>query len=548
MEKVLVIGHRNPDTDAICSAICYAYYKNRRSKNSGGIEYVPYRAGSINEETKYVLERFGIESPEYITDVATQVKDIEIVKTPGVSRTISLKKAWALMRELNVYTLPVVRSGKLEGVITTEDIAKAYMDVYDNAILSTAHTKFQNVIETVEGRVLAGNPEKYFTKGKCVIASTMPEILQNYIEKDDLVILGNRTENQLLALEKQAECMIICDGAKVEDQVLERADAQDCVVISTNNDAFTVARLINQSMPISYFMKREGLVFFHDDDFTEDIRAVMAKKRYRDFPILDKHSNYLGMMSRRDLLNARKKKIILVDHNELTQAVDGLGDAEIIEIIDHHRLGSIETVSPLFYRAQPLGCTATIIYQMMMENDVPIPPNIAGLMLSAIISDTLMYRSPTCTQYDKEAAENLALIAGVDVVKHAEEMFKAGSNMKNKSAEEIFYQDFKKFTVEGTSFGIGQITAMTDEELATAKDKVVNYLDHAYKELGVGSVYLLLTNIYKETSEVVFAGDEADRILMEAFHYQRDQGPLVLPGVVSRKKQFLPEIMKAVRS
>lgn len=544
--KVYVIGHRNPDTDSVCSAIAYAYFKNQTATDD--IEYIPMRAGAINEETKYVLSRFGVESPSYVADVSTQIQDIEIRKTEGVSRTISLKKAWNLLKNQSVYTLPIVRSGKLEGIISTEDVAKAYMDVYDSTILSTAHTKYVNIVETLEGSMVEGNPEAYFIKGKVLIAAANPDVMEGYIKPGDLVILGNRYESQLCAIEMNAGCIVICEGAGVSKTIRRMAAEHECTIICSPHDTFTVARLINQSMPISYFMKREDLTTFQLDDFTYDVKTVMAKKRYRDFPILDKKHNYIGMMSRRNLLNARKKQVILVDHNEKTQAVDGLDNAQIVEIIDHHRLGNVETVNPVYFRNQPLGCTATIVYQMYVENGIEIPEHIAGLLLSAILSDTLMFRSPTCTEVDRKAAEKLSAIVKEKPEELALLMFRAGSNLSGKSPEEIFYQDFKKFTVGGTSFGISQISSMTADEIVELKSILAPYLDKAVTELGVDATFIMLTNILEESSEIMCAGAEGERLATEAFGYDKKNKTVVLPGVVSRKKQLLPKLMNVIQN
>ncbi len=545
-KKTFVIGHKNPDTDSVCSAIAYAYLKNQLAEE--GEQFIPKRAGEINEETRYVLKRFGMKAPDYISDVSTQVRDIEIRKTKGVSRTISLKEAWNLMKENGSVTLPIIRSKHLEGVITTEDIAKAYMDVYDNTILSMAHTKFSNIVRTLDAQLIVGDQEAYFTKGKVLIAAANPDIMEEYIEPGDLVILGNRYETQLCAIEMQAGCIVVCDGVKVSKTIQNLAAEHNCTVIGTPHDTFTVARLINQSMPISYFMCREDLITFTLEDFTETVKNVMAKKRHRYFPILNKKGEYIGMMSRRNLLNAERKQIILVDHNEKNQAVDGIEEAQIVEIIDHHRLGTVETMTPIYMRNQPLGCTATIIYQMFQEKGIAIPPEIASLLVSAIISDTLMFRSPTCTQVDRQAAEALAKIAGVEITELAEQMFKAGSNLSSKSAEEIFYQDFKKFSMDGLNFGIGQISFVSREEQEAIKKKMREYLDHAGKIDDIDTIYFMLTNILDETSEIIYVGDQAEALLEEAFGKKSENGQLVLEGVVSRKKQFLPKLMAAIQN
>lgn len=542
--SVFVVGHKNPDTDSICSAIAYAYLKNQ----SGNKNYVPKRAGEINEETRYVLKKFKMTIPGYITDVRSQVKDIEIRETKGVDRTISLKKAWSLMKELNVVTLPITKHGRLEGVITTEDIAEAYMDVYDSNILSTAHTKFRNIVETLDGKMIVGDEQQYYVKGKVLIAAANPDLMENYIEENDLVILGNRYESQLCAIEMKAGCIVVCDGADVSLTIRKLAEENNCTVISSPHDTYTVARLINQSMAISYFMSREDLITFKTDEFVDDIKSVMAKKRFRDFPILNKKGQYIGMISRRNLLSAAKKEIILVDHNEKGQAVDGIEEAEILEIIDHHRLGAIETMSPVFFRNQPLGCTATIIYQLFREKNQQVPENIAGILCAAILSDTLMYRSPTCTDVDRQAAEELAKIAGINVETFATEMFKAGSNLKRKSAEEIFYQDFKKFSLEGVNLGVGQINSMTAEELQVIKNKLTGYLERAYLEHGVEIIYFMLTNILEESTEIICAGENSVELLEETFDVAAKDGSVTVKGMVSRKKQLIPAIMETLSS
>lgn len=540
--KIYVIGHKNPDTDSICSAIAYAYLKNQ----SGSGEYVASRAGQINEETQFVLNYFNADIPEYVNDIRTRVKDIEIRETEGVRREISLRKAWTLMKELNVVTLPVTRNGRLEGVITTEDIAEAYMNVGDSSMLSLAHTEFTNIVETLEGEMVCGNIDEYYTKGKVLVAAANTDIMKQHIEEGDLIITGDRYEAQKCAIESGAGCLIICLGTKIHEEIIELAGEKNCSIISTPFDTFTVARLITQSMPISYFMCRDNVVAFRTDAFTDDIRSTMAKLRHRDFPIQDKKGKYIGMISRRNLLNADKKKVILVDHNERSQAVDGLSDAEILEVVDHHRIGALETMSPVYFRNQPVGCTATIIYQLFAEAKVDIPEKIAGLLCSAILSDTLMFRSPTCTEIDKIVAKELAAKAGIIIEDYARAMFRAGSNLKKKSPEEIFYQDFKRFVIGEYTIGVGQISSLDADELSDIKDKLVNYLSKAYSEHGVQIIYFMLTNIDKESTEVIFVGDGGEELLIEAFGKETGDNSMILPGVVSRKKQFIPPLIDSV--
>lgn len=540
-KKVWVVGHKNPDTDSICAAISYAYLKNQCGDKK---TYVAKRAGAVNEETRYVLERFGVEEPPLVTYAGAQIKDINIRKTAGVSNQISLKRAWELMKKLEVVTLPVTNQfGKLEGVIVTKDIATSYMDVLDNCVLSKARTQYKTIAETIDGEVYAGNEHAHFVRGKVVIATSNPEYMADYIEDDDLVILGDREEAQMQAIRSNASCIIIGGGLEVAEEVKKLAEKRDCVIITTPFDTFSVARLINQSMPIKQYMTRRDLVTFDIDDYVDDVKDVMSRVRHRDFPVLGSNGNYVGMISRRNLMNMQKKQIILVDHNEKSQAVDGIVEAEILEIIDHHRLGSLETVSPVYFRNQPLGCTSTIIYQMYQEQGVEIPKEIAGLLLSAIISDTLMFRSPTCTPFDKGVAKRLAEIADVDIEDHAKKMFRAGSDFKNKTTEEIFYQDFKIFHTEDCDFGVAQISAMSGEELEQIGEQLRPFLPQVLGEKRLNMVYVMLTDILEESSKIIFAGEDAGKILAHAFKKQEDADGILLDGIISRKKQMIPTLM-----
>ena len=540
-KKVWVVGHKNPDTDSICAAISYAYLKNQSGDKK---TYVAKRAGAVNEETRYVLERFGVEEPPLVTYAGAQIKDINIRKTAGVSNQISLKRAWELMKKLEVVTLPVTNQfGKLEGVIVTKDIATSYMDVLDNCVLSKARTQYKTIAETIDGEVYAGNEHAHFVRGKVVIATSNPEYMADYIEDDDLVILGDREEAQMQAIRSNASCIIIGGGLEVAEEVKKLAEKRDCVIITTPFDTFSVARLINQSMPIKQYMTRRDLVTFDIDDYVDDVKDVMSRVRHRDFPVLGSNGNYVGMISRRNLMNMQKKQIILVDHNEKSQAVDGIGEAEILEIIDHHRLGSLETVSPVYFRNQPLGCTSTIIYQMYQEQGVEIPKEIAGLLLSAIISDTLMFRSPTCTPFDKGVAKRLAEIADVDIEDHAKKMFRAGSDFKNKTTEEIFYQDFKIFHTEDCDFGVAQISAMSGEELEQIGEQLRPFLPQVLGEKRLNMVYVMLMDILEESSKIIFAGEDAGKILAHAFKKQEDADGILLDGIISRKKQMIPTLM-----
>ena len=543
--KVYVVGHKNPDTDSICSAIAYADLKSKIT----GEDYSPRRAGQLNEETQYVLDHFQVEAPKLLSDLRVQVKDVELRNIEGIKGSVSIKSAWKSMKELNIKTLPVTRDSKLEGLITIGDIATSYMDVYDSGILSKARTQYRNIASTIDGTIIAGNPHSYVLNGKVGILASSRKLMSEFVEENDLVILGDRQEAQQHAVDLNVSCMVVCNGARVGEEILKQAEEKEIVIISSPHDAFTVARLINQSIPVKQFMTREGIVSFQMDDYVDDVKDVMARRRFRDFPILDEAGKFLGFISRRRLLNSRRKQVILVDHNEKNQAVDGVEEAEVLEIIDHHRLSSIETMGPVFFRNQPVGCTATIVYQMYQEEGVEVEPVIASLLCSAIISDTLMFRSPTCTPLDERSARKLAEIAGIDIEKLALEMFNAGSNLKGKTAEEICFLDFKQFTVNDINFGVGQISSMSAEELREIKTEVSAYLKQARKTQGLDMIFFMLTNIIEESTELLYYGSGAKEVIEKAFEdLPVNEVSCELKGVVSRKKQLIPAFMMALQN
>ncbi len=536
---VYVVGHKNPDTDSICSAIAYANLKCKISAQ----EHKAKRAGQINEETQYVLKKFGVPVPSLLSTVATQVQDLDINRHEGIPSHASIKEAWEIMSANSMNTMPVIRDRELEGLITTGDITSSYMDVYDSHILANARTQYRNIVKTLDGELVTGNEHSYFLEGKVVIAASSPDKMEEFIEENDLVIMGNRYETQLCAIELDARCLVLCQGATASKTILKLAEERSVVIIQTPHDAFTVARLINQSIPVKYFMSTNNLTTFSVKEFVNDIKDSMNKKRFRDFPVFDKKGDYVGLISRRRLMDVRKKQVILVDHNEQSQAVDGIEEAEVLEIIDHHRLGTMETLGPVYFRNQPVGCTATIISEMYREAGVAIDETIAGLLCSAIISDTLMFRSPTCTTLDQTTAEMLAEIAKVEIATLADEMFHAGSNMRNKTAKEICFQDFKKFNVNDLSFGVGQISLLNQIELEEVKEKIGSYLDVVREEQSLNMVFFMLTNIFEEYTELMCCGEEAKEQAISAFDLWEDTEDIILQGVVSRKKQLIPNFV-----
>ena len=541
--KVVVIGHRNPDTDSICSAIAYAELKNKTSD----LVCEPRRAGKMNQETEFVLKKFGVKPPRMCTDVNPKIRDVDYREMPGIPGSTSLRKAWEIMRDQKIDTLPVTSAdNELEGVITVKDIATANMDVFDTEILAKSKTSYKNILETLDGTMVVGSEDAVCATGRIRIGTATPEMLESTVEKGDIVILTNRYESQLCAIEKEAALLIICNGSKVGRTIQRIAEETGVAIMTTPEDTYAVGKLISQCAPISYYMTRDDIMKFTLVTPVADVTRVMAKVRHRYFPILDEDGKYCGMVSRRNIINLQKRRIILVDHNEATQAVEGFDQAEILEIIDHHRIGSLETSGPVYFRNQPVGCTATIITQMYDENGVEIPQKTAGLLLAAILSDTLVFRSPTCTPLDEATAKRLAKIAGVEINTFANEMFEAGEKLDGKTAEEVFLQDFKVFMCGDIRFGVAQGSYMTRKNLLAAENLLRPYLEEARNKQNVEDIYMLLTDVPKEESVVISSGRYAAEVLADGFETQpADDGSFTLPGVVSRKKQFIPALMTA---
>ena len=541
--KVVVIGHRNPDTDSICSAIAYAELKNRTST----LVCEPRRAGKMNQETEFVLKKFGVTPPRMCTDVNPKIRDVDYREMPGIPGSTSLRRAWKIMRDQQIDTLSITSAdNELEGIITVKDLATANMDVFDTAVLAKSRTSYKNILETLNGTMVVGNADAVCTTGHIKIGTATPEMLESSVEKGNIVILSNRYESQLCAIEKEASLLIICNGAKVGRTIQRIADETGVAIMTTPEDTYAAGKLISQCAPISYYMTRDDILKFTLVTPVADVLRVMAKVRHRYFPILDEDGKYCGMVSRRNVIALRKRRIILVDHNEATQAVEGFDQAEILEIIDHHRIGSLETSGPVYFRNQPVGCTATIITQMYDENGVDIPPQIAGLLLAAILSDTLAFRSPTCTPVDENAAKRLAKIAGVDIEEFSTEMFEAGEKLDGKTPEEVFLQDFKVFMCGDIRFGVAQGSYMTRKNLQAAQALLQPYLEEARNKQNVEDLYMLLTDVPKEESVVICTGRYAAEVLSNGFESRpAADGSWTLPGVVSRKKQFIPAMMSA---
>lgn len=542
---VNVIGHKNPDTDSICSAIAYAHLKNITTDR----EYEPRRAGEINQETAFVLNKFDMKPPRICLDVHAKVRDIDIRYIDGVDGQMTLRRAWETMRDQDITTLPITNSdNKLEGLITLKRLAMANMDSLDPHAVANAKTSVSNIVETLNGTLVTGSTDMRIDHGKIVIAAGSPEAMENMVDPGDIVLVANRYEAQLCAIELEAACLVVCMTPNIAKTIIKIAKEHNCTVISTPYDTYAASCLINQSIPICHPMAR-SMIMFQLSTPVEEARKIMGQVRHNYFPVVDKVGIYQGVISRRNLLNLQRKQLILVDHNEKTQCVDGFEDAEILEIIDHHRIGNLETNGPVFFRNQPVGCTATIVFQMYQEYNVEIEPNIAGILCSAILSDTLIFRSPTCTPQDEYAARQLASIAGVEVEALATEMFEAGENLEGKTAEQLLLQDYKIFVSGKTRFGVGQGSYVSEKNREAAKNMLSGYLESVLEHEDVDMVFYLVTNILDQSSEVLFAGKDAPELLSRSFNRDVDTSkPLELPGLVSRKKQFIPAIINTLQN
>ena len=543
IRKVNVIGHLNPDTDSICAAISYAYLKNKIDSPI----YEARRAGTLNRETAFVLKHFGFEEPQLITTVTPQIKDAEIQKQPKVDGDMSLFDAWNLMQDVKLDTLVVTDSTEhLEGLIAVKDIANANMGLMESKMLSETHTSYKNILSTLGGTMLVGDQNGSVSQGG-IRVGTCSVSMTEIIEAGDIVVVAGNHENQLLAIKQGASCLIVsCDG-EVDDDVIEAAKQAGCVIITTPRDTFEVARLLTMAVPVKSKMLTSNILKFSVNTSIDDARKAMAKSRHRFFPVLNENGTYAGLISSPGLLKVRKKHVILVDHNERTQAVNGLDQAEIMEIVDHHRIGSVETTNPITFRNVPVGCTCTILFGLYHEYGVEIPKNIAGLMLSAILSDTLAFRSPTCTPTDVAAGKALAEICGEDIEKYSEQMFDAGADLTGRTAEEVFHGDYKIFSRGNAKFGVGQGSFMTENSRKAAEALVGPFLKTAAESEELPMVFYMFTDVKSQVTEMLYYGAGAQEVLERAFNVTPNNGIAVLPGIVSRKKQVVPSLMSALQ-
>lgn len=538
-EVVYVSGHRNPDTDSICSAIAYSYLLKAINRYNA----MPVRLGEVNRETEYVLKRFDVEIPVLLKTVKQKVEDLNYDKVTVFSKELTLKTAWDLMKQQNVKSAPILDDhGQLLGLLSTSNIVEGFMEKWDSSLLKDAHTPIENVIDTLEASILYLNHDLKIISGDLHIAAMRGEEAKKRIKPGDIVIVGGDRDDAVNSLiEAQVSLIILTGSLELEKDMLDKLKDKGISVISTPFNTYLTSQQIIQAIPVEYIMQKGDLKIFTTDDTLDHVKEVMSETRFRSYPVLDLNNRCVGSISRFALLKGLRKKVILVDHNERGQSIPGIEEADILEIVDHHRVADIQTVGPLLFRGEPLGSTATIVTKMFEEFDVEIPQAIAGILLGAVVSDTLLFKSPTCTPTDTKIARKLAKIARVDIQEFAMDMFKAGTSLAGKTVEEIFNQDFKKFLFENGTVGVGQVNTMDIEGFAEYKAEMLEYMTKFAQDNNLDFVALLLTDVINANSEIFAAGPKA-YLVEQAFNIKLNDSQATLKGVISRKKQVVPAI------
>lgn len=539
---VYVTGHKNPDSDSICAAISYAELKNK----TGNIPAIPVRLGNVSRETQFILDYFNVEAPEFLETVKLKVEDLKIDNISPISPDISLKMAWNIMRDKNIKSIPVGdHKDHLIGLLSISNLTSSYMDIWDNKILSKSETSIDNIIDTLSAKALYINENVKVFPGKICVAAMQPNSMKEHVDEGDIVIVGDRPEIHEEVINEKVSLMILIGSSSLSDELLAKAKEAGITVISTPHDSFTASRLIIQSIPVRYVMVKDDIVSFSTDDLVEDVKETMLETRYRSYPVVDSEGKVIGTISRYHLISNFKKKVIQVDHNERGQSVPGLEEADVLEIIDHHRVADIQTSNPIFFRNEPIGSTSSIVAKCYFENGIRPSREIAGLLCGAIISDTLLFRSPTCTEQDKYICNKLAEIAGINLEEFAKEMFKAGTSLQGKTVEQIFNQDFKPFTIGDTKIGVAQVNTMDIEGFMPLKDDMLSYMSKKAEEGGFDMLMLLLTDILTEGSQILVSGKQPE-IVEKAFKVELKDSMAFLPGVLSRKKQVIPPLTNSI--
>lgn len=534
MEKVYVIGHKKPDTDSVTAAINLSYLRNKMGYNT-----VPMILGEINNETKFVLDYFKVKKPKYLNDVRLQIKDLNYNKNHFVNKNTSVYDSFAYMNSQLISNIPIIDDDfSFLGSVSMKDIAKD-MICGNNEYLDAS---FENILSTIDGKELLRFDENI--RGKVLVASyRSTTFIQNVkITPETIIIVGDRHSIIEYAVNSCAKLIILTGSSRIHDEHLEIARKNKVNIIKTDLNTFDSAKLISLSKNINELVKNDEVICFNETDDVNDFIAIANKMKYSNFPVVDKNNKCKGIVKLAHTADKNKKKVILVDHNEYEQSVDGLDEAEIVEIIAHHKIGTIGTSAPINFRNMPVGSTNTILYMLFKENNIEIPKHIAGLMMSGVISDTLLFASPTTTEMDKMVVEELAKILNIDYREYAMEMFKAGSTLEGKTEDEIFYTDFKNFSIEGKKVGVSQISTVSPDSILDNSEKYIKLINDLAHNSEYDIVALFVTDILRNGS-YIFYNDNSCNILDECFGHDLKQGKY-LDGIVSRKKQVIPTIME----
>lgn len=536
MEQIYIIGHKKPDTDSVTAAINLSYLKNKLGNNA-----IPMVLGNINNETEFVLKYFNSIIPRYLNDVKLQIKDLNYGRKTFIDKESSLFDTFNLMNSKSISNIPIIDSNeKFLGTVSMKDISKELiMGNFDQL-----DTKYDNIINVLKAKSLLRFDDEII--GNIIIASYKSTTFMENVDlnSNDILIVGDRHSIIEYAVNKKVKLLILTGSSRIKEEHLEIARKNHVNIIKTELNTFNAARNIILSKPISSIMNTNDIICFNENDDVNDFIDVANKTKYSYFPVINNEEKCLGIIKLADIADKRKKKVILVDHNEYEQSVDGIEEAEIVEIIDHHKIGTIGTSAPINFRNMPVGSTNTIIYMLYKENQIDIPKDIAGLMLSGIISDTLLFASPTTTEIDKEVVKNLAKIANIDYNKYALEMFKAGSNLKDKTEEEIFYTDFKNFSIENKKIGVSQVSTISVDDIINNSKNYIKIMNELVKNNDYHLVTLFVTDILNNGS-YIFYNDGALDVLDNCFGENLKQGKF-LPNIISRKKQVIPVIMQKV--
>ena len=539
-DLVYVSGHRNPDTDSICSAIAYSYLLNATNKYNA----VPVRLGEINRETEYVLKRFGVEHPVLLKTVKQKVEDLNYDKVTVFSKDLTLKTAWFLLKQQNLKSAPILdEHGQLLGLLSTSNIIEGYMDQWDSEVLKKAKTPVENVIDTLEANVIYLNESLKVVEGDIHIAAMSGSEAKKRIHENDVVIVGGDRSDDLEELISVKPSLIVLTGSLTADEnVVKKCEEQGISIISTPFNTYQTSQQIVQAIPVEYVMIKGDIKTFSTDDTLDYMKEVMSETRYRGYPVIDLNNRCVGSISRFALLKGLRKKVILVDHNERGQSIPGIEEADILEIVDHHRVADIQTVGPLLFRGEPLGSTATIVTKIFDELDVEMPSHIAGLLLGAVVSDTLLFKSPTCTPVDTKIAKKLAEIAGVDIQEFAMEMFKAGTSLEGLTKEEVIKSDFKSFPIGDEKMAIGQVFTLDVDRIFDELDTYIEKLEEINNKEGYKFIVIAITDILKNGSYLIFT-ENAKSVLESIYKLDDIKQGYYVDGLVSRKKQILPAIL-----